>query len=35
MGELGTLLNEADYSCIMDKESGEVMTVDEWNERRK
>lgn len=35
MHQLGTLLNEADYSCIMDKESGEVMTVDEWNERRK
>lgn len=35
MRELGTLLDKADYSCIMDKESGEVMTVDEWNERRK
>lgn len=35
MSELGDLLNEADYSCIVDKESGEVMTVDEWNERRK
>lgn len=35
MSKLGDLLNEADYSCIMDKESGEVMTVDEWNERRK
>lgn len=35
MSKLGNLLNEADYSCIMDKESGEVMTVDEWNERRK
>lgn len=35
MSTLGDLLNEADYSCIMDKESGEVMTVDEWNERRK
>lgn len=35
MHQLETLLNEADYSCIMDKESGEVMTVDEWNERRK
>ena len=35
MHRLGALLNEADYSCIMDKESGEVMTVDEWNERRK
>ena len=35
MRKLGTLLDKADYSCIMDKESGEVMTVDEWNERRK
>lgn len=35
MSKLGDLLNEADYSCIMDKESGKVMTVDEWNERRK
>lgn len=35
MGRLGDLLNEANYSCIMAKESGEVMTVDEWNERRK
>lgn len=35
MRKLGNLLNEADYSCIMDKESGEVMTVNEWNERRK
>lgn len=35
MDKLGTLLDKADYSCIMDKESGEVMTVDEWNERRK
>lgn len=35
MHRLKTLLNKADYSCIMDKESGEVMTVDEWNERRK
>lgn len=35
MSKLGNLLNEADYSCIMDKESGEVMTVNEWNERRK
>lgn len=35
MRELGTLLDKAGYSCIMDKESGEVMTVDEWNERRK
>ena len=35
MDDLGSLLAEADYSCIMDKESGEVMTVHEWNERRK
>ena len=35
MNDLGSLLAKEDYSCIMDKESGEVMTVDEWNERRK